>query len=91
MIYTTSQTPTETALVAKVAVWRTLLIIHPVPSGGPISHTRQPGEVFSQAEWRDIATRIKKAIDGKDDDNTVRIWFDREQAQAVVDAARSSE
>lgn len=87
MIYTMSQTPTETVLVAKVATWRSILVIQPVPSGGPISHIRQPGDVFSQAEWRDIAARIKKAIDGKDDDNTVRISFDREQAQAVLGMA----
>lgn len=90
MIYTMSQTLTETVLVAKVAVWRALLTIQPVPSGGPISHIRQPGDVLSQAEWRDIGTRIKKAIGGKDDDNTVRIWFDREQAQALLGVANNA-
>lgn len=86
MIYTQSQTPTETVLVAKVAAWRALLGIQSLPRGSSISHVKQPGEVFSQAEWRDIANRITKAIDGKDDDNTVRIWFDRDVATQLVDA-----
>ena len=88
MIYTQSMNATETVLVAKVAAWRALLGIQSLPRGSSISHVKQPGEVFSEADWRDIATRITKAIDGKDDDNTVRIWFDREQAQAVIGLAR---
>ena len=88
MIYTMSQTPTETVLVAKVAVWRALLGIQSVPRGGSISHVKQPGETFSQAEWRDIANRITKAIDGKDEGDTVRIWFDRDVATRLVDARK---
>ena len=88
MIYTASQTPTETVLVAQVAAWRALLFIQPIPRGGSISHVQQPGERFSQAEWRDIAGRITQAIDGKDDDAVVRIAFARESAAKLVDAAQ---
>ena len=86
MIYTQSMNATETVLVAQVAVWRALLTIQPLPTGRSISHVKQPGEVFSQAEWQDIANRITKATDGKDDDNTVRIWFDRDVATQLLGA-----
>ena len=88
MIYTMSQTPTETALVAKVAAWRALLGIQSLPRGSSISHVKKPGETFSQAEWRDIANRITKAVDGKDDSEVVRITFARDVASRLVDAAR---
>lgn len=88
MIYTQSQTPTETVLVAQVAAWRALLTLQVLPRGGSISHVRRDGEAFSQAEWGDITTRIKQAVDGKDDEAVVRIWFDRDVAARLVDAAR---
>ena len=88
MIYTQSMNATETVLVAKVAAWRTLLTIQPIPSGYPISHQAQPGERFAQNEWQDIANRITKAIDGKDEGDTVRIAFARDVASQLVDAAR---
>ena len=88
MIYTQSMTPTETVLLSTVDVWRTLLTIQPLPRGASISHVKKPGERFSQAEWRDITTRIKQAVDGKENDAIVRIWFDRDVATRLVDAAR---
>ena len=88
MIYTMSQTPTETVLVAKVDAWRALLGIQSLPRGGSISHVKQPGETFSQAEWRDIANRITKAVDGKDEGDTVRITFARDVATRLVGASR---
>lgn len=88
MIYTMSQTPTETVLVARVDVWRTLLDIQSLPPGSSISHVKQPGERFAQNEWIDITGRITKAVDGKEDSEAVRITFERDFASQLVDAAR---
>lgn len=93
MIYTASQTPTETELVATAATWKALLALRSIPRGGSVSHQpsmdkRKPNEPMSDADWRDTANAITRAIGDRDDEAVVRVRLPADKAAAVVEMAK---
>lgn len=84
--------PGFTTLQADVAAWRALLTLRAVPRGGSVSHQpsmdkRKPNEPMSDADWRDTANVITKAIGDQDDEAVVRVRLPAEKAAAVVEMA----
>lgn len=92
MIFTQSQTPRGTVLVATVTDWRYLLALRPVAhrSRGVISHQIQPGAAISGADWLRVSALIEAAITGKDDGAVARVRIPVKLAETLQDMARES-